>query len=183
MSIFRRAAQPGKATGGEVRDLNDRDRPGPLPVLRDPVVMATRLSAERARVVEARNSCCLVVCRPNPVQGWTTEQTVAETATRFANSLRGYDSIFRHGSDTLVVCLPFVRVGDARSVMERLRDLAGRMPVDLPNGTSGHITVWLGGTMMDRFTDVRGTIDRAARAMEQGRLSGERICLWTPDIL
>lgn len=183
MSIFRRPAQPVKLAGVEVRNEDDRDRPGALPVLRDPVVMATRLSAERARVAEGRNSCCLVVCSPHTVQGWSTEQTVAETATRFANSLRGYDSIFRHGKDMLVVCLPFVKIGDAHSVMERLRDLAGRMPVDLPDGTSGHITVLLGGTMMDRFTDVGGTIDRAARAMEQGRLSGDRICLWTPDIL
>lgn len=183
MSLFRKHASSSKAPAAQVRDQDDRDRPGPLPVLRDPVVMATRLSAERARVAEGRNSCCLVVCRPNPVPGWTTEQTVAETATRFANSLRGYDSIFRHGGEMLVICLPFVKIGDARSVMQRLRDVAGRMPVGLPDGTSGHITVLLGGTMMDRYTDVRATIDRAARAMEQGGLSGDRICLWTPDIL
>lgn len=183
MSLFRKSASFSDADITRVKSHEDRDKSGPLQIGRDGPAMAQRLSAERERVVSGDNTCCVLVCRPDGMQGMTMDEAVAETANRFANSLRAYDSIFLHGADRILVCAPFVKAGDATSVMERLRDLASRMPVTLSDGTSGHIMVAVGGVMMERSADVTETIRRADKAMEQGRLSGNRMCLWTADLL
>lgn len=183
MSIFRKSASFNDADITQVKGQDDREKSGPLPVGNNSATMFERLSAERERVISGANTCCVLVCMPDAMQGLSKEQAVAETASRFANSLRAYDSIFLHGTDRVLVCAPFVKAGDATSVMERLRDLASRMPVALSNGTSGHIMVSVGGMMMERSTDVAETVRRADKAMEQGRLSGNRMCLWTPELL
>ena len=186
MGIFGKTAAQDDAVNADITSIKgpeDRDKTGPLPVVNDLVAMGARLLAERDRVLEGDNGCCVVVCSTDAVQGWSVEQAIDETARRFANSLRAYDSVFLHGRDKILVCLPFVKREDTTSVMERLRDLANRMPVDLPGGTSGHITISVGGIMMDKSMDVQQTINRADKAMEQGRISGNRTCMWTSDML
>jgi len=183
MSIFRKSASFDKADITQVKGQDDREKSGPLQIGNDSKAMAERLSAERERVVSGGNSCCVAVCMPDPMQGMSVEQAVAETARRFANSLRAYDSIFLRPGNRILVCAPFVKSGDAPGLMERLRDLASRMPVTLSDGTSGHVMVSVGGVMMDRSANVEETIRRADKAMEQGKLSGNRMCLWSPDLL
>ncbi len=183
MNIFAKKITAARSPETVVKDQSDRERTGPLPIGTDPAAMAVRLTAERDRMIGGTSNCCVMICTPDRMQGMTVSEMLAETANRFANSLRAYDSIFMYGEDRVLVCLPFVRVGDTPSVMARLRDLAHRMPVNLPGDTSGHMTIAVGGAMMDRATPVQTTIDRADKAMEQGRLSGNRTCMWTPDML
>ena len=180
MSEFARAMN---VAATEIKGPEDRDKTGPLPIVNDLVVMAARLSAERDRVIESNGSCFVAVCTADSMQGWTREQSIAETASRFSNSLRAYDSIFLCGNEKILVCLPFVKHEDTASVMERLRDLASRMPVNLPDGVTGHVNVSVGGVMMDRSADVPEMIERADKAMELGLLSGNRACMWSPDML
>lgn len=180
MSLFAKSAESENA---RIKAIDDREKSGPLPIVNDLVVLAARLSAERGRVIDDGSDCCVMVCSPDPVQGWSVEQALGEVAKRFAENLRAYDSIFLHGRDKILVCLPFVKHDDTTSVMERLRDLANRMPVTLPGGTSGHITISVGGVMMDRVTEVQKIMNRADQAMEQGRLSGIRTCMWSLEML
>lgn len=183
MSIFRKSASFDRADITQVKGQDDREKSGPLPIGNDSASMAKRLWAERERVVSGASTCCVAVCTPDPMQGMSAEAAAAETAKRFASSLRAYDSIFMRPGNRILVCAPFVKPGDAPSVLERLRDLASRMPVALSDGTSGHVMVSVGGVMMDRSADVEETIRRADKAMEQGKLSGNRMCLWSPDLL
>jgi hypothetical protein len=176
------AASQAPAPETVARGEPGRKRAGRLPIGRDPAAMAVRLRADRDRMIDGDSNCCVMICAPERMRGLTMEEVLAKTANRFANSLRAHDSIFHYGEDRVLVCVPFVKAADAPGVMQRLRDLAGRKPVDLRNGTSGHITIAVGGAMMDRETDVLDTIARADKAMEQGRLSGNRTCLWTPDL-
>lgn len=156
---------------------------GPLPVVKDIVALAGRLSAEHERVVAGANTCCVVVCKPDLVSGWSIEEIVRDIADRFAISLRDYDSIFLYGRDKIIVCMPHIKQSDARSLLGRLRDLATERPIPMPTGTTTLITVSVGGVMMDRFTKVQETIDRAERAMEMARIAGgNRIGMWTPDM-
>lgn len=180
MSEFARAVS---VAATELKGPRDRDKTGPLPIVNNLVAMAARLAAERDRVVKENNSCFVAVCTADPMQGWTSQQAIAETARRFADSLRAYDSIFVCGSDKILVCLPFVKQEDTASVMERLRDLASRMPVDLPDGVTGHVLVSVGGVMIDRSINVPQLIERADKAMELGLLSGKRACLWSSEML
>ena len=180
MSEFARAVS---VAATQLKGPKDRAKTGPLPIVNNLVAMAARLAAERDRVVKDNSSCFVAVCTADPLQGWTSQQSIAETARRFADSLRVYDSIFVCGSDKILVCLPFVEHDDTKSVMERLRDLASRMPVDLPEGVTGHVMVSVGGVMIDRSISVPQIIERADKAMELGLLSGNRACMWSPDML
>lgn len=156
---------------------------GPLPVVKDIVALAGRLSAERERVLTGANPCCVAVCKPDLVSGWSIEEIVRDIADRFANSLRAYDSIFLYGRDKIIVCMPHIKQGDARLLLGRLRDLATERPIPMPTGTTTLITVSVGGVMMDRFTKVQETIDRAERAMDLARVAGgNRVGLWTADM-
>ena len=156
---------------------------GPLPVVKDIVALAGRLAAEHERVVTGDNTCCVAVCKPDLVSGWSIEEIVRDIADRFANNLRPYDAIFLYGRDKIIVCMPHIKQGDTRLLLGRLRDLATEEPIPMPTGTTTLISVSVGGVMMDRFTRVQETIDRADKAMDMARIAGgNRIGVWTPDM-
>jgi hypothetical protein len=162
---------------------NRKDDPAPLPVNEDLLVMATRLSAEQARVAAGSNSCCIAVCAPDSSSGRFVEHSVAEIADRFSRCLRSYDSVHHFGRDRIVICLPHLKSADAAGLLLRLREQVTRFPFFLPNGSSALITATLGGVMMDASTPVHETINRADRAKDMSRLSGEnRVLMWSPDM-
>ena len=190
-------AQTGAANAGSTDESADGERQGvelggpdnrkddlaPLPVNNDLLVMATRLSAEQARVAAGSNSCCIAVCAPDPSFGRFVEHSVAEIADRFSRCLRSYDSVHHFGRDRIVICLPHLKSTDAAGLLLRLRELVTRYPFFLPNGTSALITATLGGVMMDASTSVHETINRADRAKDMSRLSGDnRVLMWSPDM-
>jgi hypothetical protein len=144
--------------GVELGGPDDRkDDLAPLPVTEDLLVMATRLSAEQARVAAGANS--------------------------FSRCLRSYDSVHHFGRDRIVICLPHLKSADAAGLLLRLRELVTRYPFFLPNGSSALITATLGGVMMDASTSVHETINRADRAKDMSRLSGgNRVLMWSPDM-
>ncbi|MBE9555089.1 MAG: diguanylate cyclase [Proteobacteria bacterium] len=162
---------------------NRKDDLAPLPVNNDLLVMATRLAAEQARVAAGANSCCLAVCAPDSNSGRFVEHSVAEIADRFSRCLRSYDSVHHFGRDRIVICLPHLKSAEAPSVLLRMRELVTRYPFFLPNGSSALITATLGGVMMDASTPVHETINRADRAKDMSRLSGNnRVLMWSPDM-
>ena len=100
----------------------------------------------------------------------------------YAASLRSYDKIFRHGRENLLIALPHVKPEEATTVLQRLHDIVERMPFKMPgNGLDLSVTVSLGGALMDN-SPVQEIINRADKAMEAGRLSGNRNCIWSPDL-
>lgn len=159
-----------------------KEMTGPLPVIENLVETVQWLENARQKVAAGGGTCCLVVCAPNPIDGLAMELTVGEIATRFANSLRSYDAIFRHGRDKLLVALPHVKLSDAPAVLQRLNAIIARMPFQMPGkGLDMHITVSLGGVMMDS-NPVQELINRADKAMEAARISGNHTCMWTTDL-
>jgi hypothetical protein len=162
---------------GERQDLN-----GPLPVGDNLVEMVQWLESARNKVAEGNVSCCVVVCAPNPIEGAALELAVGEIADRFANSLRSYDKIYRHGRDKLLIALPHVKPEEAPTVLQRLHDIVERMPFKMPgNGLDLSVTVSLGGAMMEG-SPVQELINMADKAMDAGRLSGNRTCIWSSDL-
>lgn len=162
---------------GERKEMN-----GPLPIVDNIVEMVQWLDNARKKVMETPASCCVAVCQPNPIDGAALELTVGEIADRFAISLRSYDRIFRHGREKLLIALPHVSSEDAPNVLQRLHDIVERMPFKMPgNGLDLSVTVSLGGAMMDGAA-VQELINRADKAMEAGRLSGNRNCIWSSDL-
>lgn len=159
-----------------------RDMDGPLPVVDSIVEMVEWLENARKRVTETNATCCVAVCQPNPIDGAALELAVGEIAERFSISLRSYDRIFRHGREKLVIALPHVKPEDASNVLQRLHDIVERMPFKMPGkGLDLSVTVSLGGAMMGGIS-VQDLINRADKAMEAGRLSGNRNCIWSPDL-
>ena len=108
--------------------------------------------------------------------------TVGEIADRFASSLRSYDRIYRDGRDKLLIALPHVKPDEASGLLRRLHDIVDHMPFKMPgSGLDLSVTVSLGGAMMEGG-EVQELINMADRAMEAGRLSGNRTCIWSPDL-
>lgn len=156
---------------------------GPIPINCDLMVLASRLAAEQARVASGTNGCCIAVCAPDSGPGRFVEHSVAEIAGRFAHSLRSYDSIHRFGRERIVICLPFLKQGDAPSVLLRLRNQITKAPFLLPNGAAALITVTVGGAMLEPGVPVHETINRADRAKDLSRLAGDnRVLMWSPDM-
>lgn len=173
-------ADVAKPTAFEFGEREDMD--GPLPVVDNIVEMVEWLEKARSKVVESHATCCIAVCAPNPIAGAALELTVAEIAQRFAASLRAYDRIFRHGREKLLIALPHVKPDEARDVLQRLHDIVERMPFKMPGKELDmSVTVSLGGAMLDS-APVQELINRADKAMEAGRLSGNRTCIWSPDL-
>lgn len=171
------ASAPAGFEFGERQDLN-----GPLPVGDNIVEMVQWLESARNKVAEGNVNCCVVVCAPNPIEGAALELTVGEIADRFASSLRSYDRIYRHGRDKLLVALPHVKPDEAPAVLQRLHDIVDRMPFKMPgSGLDLSVTVSLGGAMMEG-SEVQELINMADRAMDAGRLSGNRTCIWSSDL-
>lgn len=155
---------------------------GPLPIVDSLVDTVVWLEKARKKVSEGGNTCCLVVCTPNPIAGAAMELTVEEIGNRFANSLRSYDAMFRHGRDKFLIALPHVKPSDATAVLERLRGIIGNTPFKLPdNGLDIFVSVSLGAVMMDS-NPVQELINRADKAMEMGRINRTGTCIWTADM-
>ncbi len=171
---------PGVELGGPANRKGDQ---APLPVNKDLLVLATRLSAEQARVAAGSNSCCIAVCAPDSGFGRFVGHSVAEIADRFSRCLRSYDSVHHFGRDRIIICLPHLKSADAAGILLRLRELVTRAPFFLPNGSGALITATLGGVMMDASTPVHETINRADRARDMSLLSGDnRVLMWSPDM-
>lgn len=155
----------------------------PLPVIRDVMAMAERLDAEWRLCATGKRSCCVLICRPDPVVGLPAALAAGEMAERYAANLRGYDAVFRHGRDKLLVCLPRIKPSDVRHVMMRLRERVTEAPVRLANDVLIRVAVSQGGAMMDRSVSVQVTIDRAESALAASRVAGPNgYCVWTPEL-
>lgn len=174
-------ASAGNGTG-EFEFGERKEMTGPLPIVENLIDTVQWLENARKKVSTGGGMCCLVVCAPNPIEGVAMEQTVGEIANRFAQSLRSYDAIFRHGRDKLLVALPHVKRSDAPAVLQRLKDIIARLPFKMPGKALDiSVTVSLGGVMMDS-APVQELINRADKAMEAARISGNHTCMWTTDL-
>ncbi|MDH5556322.1 MAG: GGDEF domain-containing protein [Alphaproteobacteria bacterium] len=171
------ASTPAGFEFGERKDID-----GPLPIGDNIVEMVQWLESARNKVAESNATCCVAVCAPNPIEGAALELTLGEIADRFAISLRSYDKLFFHGRGKLLIALPHVKPEDATSVMQRLHDIVERMPFKMPgSGLDLSVTVSLGAALMDG-SSVQELINRADKAMEMGRISGNRNCIWSPEL-
>jgi hypothetical protein len=176
------AAGGGENSGSAFEFGERRELDGPLPIVDNIVEMVQWLENARSKVAEGKANCCIAVCAPNPIEGAALELTVGEIAERFAISLRSYDVIFRHGREKLLIGLPHVKPEEAETVLQRLQDIVERMPFKMPgNELDLAVTVSLGAALMDG-SPVQELINRADRAMEAARISGNRTCIWSADL-
>lgn len=182
MGLFGTPKSLAGNNGAEFEFGERKELTGPLPVVENLIDTVQWLENARQKVASGGGTCCLVVCAPNPIDGIAMELTVDEIANRFAHSLRSYDAIFRHGRDKLLVALPHVKPSDAPGVLQRLNAIIARLPFRMPGrGLDISVTVSLGGVMMDS-NPVQQLINRADKAMEAARISGNHTCMWTSDL-
>lgn len=161
----------------------DRSKEGPLDIVSDLVAMAKALEEERDRAIRTGTTCCLAMTRPDHPASLPLVPVLDEIGERFANSLRGYDAIFRHGSDKFILTLPRISRTDASIVMERLRVLVTRDPIVTGVGGKLSVTASFGGAMMDDDGQVQESIDRADQALlAAAAAGGNRVCMWSEKL-
>ncbi|MEE8445697.1 MAG: diguanylate cyclase [Alphaproteobacteria bacterium] len=156
---------------------------GPLDIVNDLVAMAKGLEAERDRAAQTNTTCCLVVTRPDHVASLPLEMVLDEIGKRFANSLRGYDAVYRHGPDKYIVTLPRISREDASLVMARLRRLVSSESIPVLGGEKIPVTASFGGAMMEQDSQIQETIDRAEEALLTAAAAGvNRVCMWSENL-
>ena len=100
---------------------------------------------------------------------------LAEVARRLKDNLRGNDLVARIGGEEFLVALPECDLQEAQMAGERLCRVIDNTPIDLPNGTTTHVTLSIGVSVGGgvRGLDIVGAlIDAADRALYGAKSDG-----------
>lgn len=164
--------------------VNDEwSAPPPIPIVRDELSMMRALKVEFSAVERDEKSCCLVIARPDAVDGMAEEDILPAVGEKFSRCLRPYDGLFVLGQDRYLISLPHIKPEDTVTVMNRLCGQIAEEPLYIANAGPAAVTVSLGGAMMDAGLPLQENIDRADQALfEAWREGGNGVCLWSSDL-
>lgn len=157
--------------------------PPPIPIVRDGIVMMRALQAEFSAVGREERECCIVVSRPDAIEGVSETEVIGAVGNRFSRCLRPYDGLFAFGPDRYLISLPHIKSEDTVTVMNRLRGQIAEAPLEVASGSAVAVTISLGGAMLDPAVSLQENIDRADQALfEAWREGGDGVCLWSPEL-
>lgn len=157
--------------------------PPPIPIVHDELSMMRALKAEFSAVERGDRSCCMVIARPDKIDGMAEEDILPVVGEKFSRCLRPYDGLFALGQDRYLISLPHITPEDTVTVMNRLRGQIAGETLYVTNAGPAAVTVSLGGAMMDPEISLQDNIDRADQALfEAWREGGNGACLWSPDL-
>lgn len=162
---------------------DDWSAPPPIPIVRDELSMMRTLKAEYSAVVRDEKTCCLVIARPDAIDGIAESDVLPAVGGKFSRCLRPYDGLHMFGEDRYLISLPHIKSEDTVTVMNRLRGQIAEDPLQIANAGQVSVTVSLGGAMMDPEISLQDNIDRADQALfEAWREGGNGVCLWSLDL-
>jgi diguanylate cyclase len=110
--------------------------------------------------------------RVNDELGHTFGDLVLETlATRFEESLRNQDRVYRYGGEEFLVLMPETTAPEAQAIMDRLRQEA--FAQDISDGVNSiRISVSAGVTQLAASDDMAAVLQRADQALYKAKDSG-----------
>lgn len=158
----------------------------PLTGLHNRQAMGRDLERERARALRLGRPSCLALAdldhfkAVNDTHGHAAgDQVLMATAECLLGALRPYDTVYRHGGEEFLICLPDVSAPVAAGIIERLLRAVRSRSVALPGGGALSVTCSFGVAEMEPDATVKQTIERADQALYEAKRSGrDRICLW-----
>lgn len=174
------------STGSSRLMASDDSRGGlpPLPIVDNTSVMMKNLDAERQRVARKEVESCIILSRPNNLQGEENPTLIVEAVGKLLSySLRPYDSLYRFGGDMFLVVLSQIKAEDITVVMNRLRGVVTDDILSLTDGGATLTTASFGGIMLDGDISVEGNLDRAGIALHAAFYDGgNAVCVWSPEL-
>lgn len=166
--------------GRRVMASDDRAGGRANSVVEDREAMIETLERERERVSRTGTICCVAVVCVDRLDAAAAEQVSRDLGQRLLNSVRPYDSVFRHGADRFLIALPHMKAQDVSTVLERIRDVVSDEPTPMPDGREVTVTASMGAAIMDGQVSLRAVLDRADQALRTAvSAGGDSFHLWT----
>jgi diguanylate cyclase len=146
--------------------------------------MMRDLRREWTRILRNGRPACIAMAdldyfkQINDVHGHVAgDRVLCATAAFFRRRLRPYDMTYRYGGEEFLFCLPDTPLSTARRVLDRVRSVMGRTPIEVGEGVTVTVTCSIGLAEMAPGRSVQDTIEAADRALYEAKESGRnRIC-------
>jgi len=148
--------------------------------------MLTKLREQQALVKRKAQSCCLAMMdldhfkTVNDTYGHVMgDRVLAGFVGHLKNQLRPYDMLFRYGGEEFLICLPNEDSKMGYAAVDRLRQSLADVHFKCDGGSSFHVTVSFGLTLLDPDVSVETSIERADKALYAAKSAGRnRVCVW-----
>lgn len=105
-----------------------------------------------------------------------------EVAAFFSRRLRRYDAVFRFGGEEFLICLPATTIGDARTLLDRMRAELSGTDIAVAD-TCLRVTASLGLAVLGPRSTVEDAIEWADHALLVAKASGrDQVCVWDGEL-
>lgn len=151
----------------------------PLTGLANRQTMRTQLTGERDRSIRQRQPLCLALAdidhfkKINDGHGHGQGDNVLRAvAGVLRGTVRPYDVVYRYGGEEFLICLPGTNAASGAQALERIRHAIQALELTDGKGGAIPVTATFGLAEVDGDTSVDDAIERADKALYDGKRSG-----------
>jgi diguanylate cyclase (GGDEF)-like protein len=161
----------------------------PLTGLANRQTMRTQLTGERDRSIRQRLPLSLALAdidhfkKINDTFGHAQGDNVLRAVAQvLRNTVRPYDVVYRYGGEEFLICLPGTNTDTGTQALERIRTAIAALKMVDDKGTPIPVTATFGVAEVDADTSVDDAIERADKALYDGKRAGRnRVVAFTED--
>lgn len=161
----------------------------PLTGLANRQTMRTQLTGERDRAIRQRLPLALALAdidhfkKINDTFGHAQGDTVLRAVAQvLRGTVRPYDVVYRYGGEEFLICLPGTNAETGAHALERIRQAIAALTLTDDKGTPIPVTATFGVAEVDADTSVDDAIERADKALYDGKRSGRnRVVAYSGD--
>jgi diguanylate cyclase len=162
----------------------------PLTGIPGRIGLLSKLREQQALVERGAHPCCVALMdldnfkSVNDVYGHAAGDKVLVTfAHHIAQGLRPYDRVFRYGGEEFLIILPDTDLEESFDIVERVRQELGKLPLEVSEGVSLHVTASFGIAQLDAHLSVEEALERADKALYQAKANGrDQSLVWNKSM-
>jgi diguanylate cyclase (GGDEF)-like protein len=161
----------------------------PLTGLANRQTMRTQLTGERDRAIRQRLPLSLALAdidhfkKINDTFGHAQGDNVLRAVAQvLRNTVRPYDVVYRYGGEEFLICLPGTNTDTGTQALERIRAGVAALRLVDDKGRPIPVTATFGVAEVDADTSVDDAIERADKALYDGKRAGRnRVVAFTDE--
>jgi diguanylate cyclase (GGDEF) domain len=162
----------------------------PLTGLANRQTMRSQLTGERDRAIRQRQPLCLALAdidhfkKINDSFGHARGDDVLRAVAQvLRGAVRPYDVVYRYGGEEFLICLPGTNAETGAQALDRIRQSIAVLKLTDGNGGAIPITVTFGLAEVDEDISVEDAIERADKALYDGKRGGRnRVVAYCEEI-